>query len=108
MKQMQQKYYYDKSATPLKPLQIGEPIRIQQRNLIWKPAVSEEKHNDRSYSVRTPAGAQYCRNRKHLLKTYESPMSGSKMTNQFLMRNYHTARTMQVLMNPMFHKLTLY
>ena len=30
-----------------------------------------DKHNDRSYSVQTPDGASYRRNRRHLLKTSE-------------------------------------
>ena len=31
-----------------------------------------EKHNDRSYSVKTPDGAVYRRNRRHLLKSKET------------------------------------
>jgi hypothetical protein len=66
-----QKSHYNKTATPLKPLSIGEPVRIQQDT--WKPATVVQKHNDRSYTVQTPEGAEYCRNRRHLLKTNEPP-----------------------------------
>lgn len=75
-KQLQQKQYYDKSSTPLIHIQIGEPIRI---HLTRKSAMVEEKHNDMSNRVRTLAGAQYCKNRKHLLK----PRLERKMKNYF-------------------------
>ena len=66
-----QKKYFDRHAQPLKPLEIGEPARIQQSDKTWKPAVVTEKHNERSYSVKTEDGAVYRRYRRHLLKTNE-------------------------------------
>ena len=66
-----QKKYFDRHAQPLKPLEIGESARIQQSDNTWKPAVVTEKHNERSYSVKTEDGAVYRRNRRHLLKTNE-------------------------------------
>ena len=66
-----QKKYFDSHAQPLKPLEIGESARIQQSDKTWKPAVVTEKHNERSYSVKTQDGAVYSRNRRHLLKTNE-------------------------------------
>ena len=65
------KIHYDKNAKSLPPLDIGESARIQSKNLKWKQAVVTDKHNDRSYTVQTPDGASYRRNRRHLLKTNE-------------------------------------
>ena len=67
-----QKTYFDRNAHALKPLELGEPTRIQQQDKAWKPAVVTQKHNERSYSVQTPDGAVYRRNRRHLLKTKEN------------------------------------
>ena len=41
------------------------------QNKTWQQAVITDKHNDRSYSVRTADGATYRRNRRHLIKTNE-------------------------------------
>ena len=71
-KQHKSKSNYDRSAKRLKPLTTGEQIRIQQGNR-WKPAVVTKQVNDRSYIVNTDDGGSYRRNRRHLLKTNESP-----------------------------------
>lgn len=67
----QQKKYYDQGSKTQTSLNIGDTARIQQNDKTWKPAVVMEKHNDRSYSVKTPDGAVYRRNRRHLLKSKE-------------------------------------
>ena len=67
--QSKQKSNYDKTATPLKPLNIGETIRFKQGT--WKPCVVLDQLNPRSYKIRTPEGSEYVRNRRHLLKTNE-------------------------------------
>lgn len=64
-----QKKNYDKHSRPLKPFNIGENVRIQQ-GISWNPAVIQEKLDNRSYSVETPDGGQYIRNRQHLMKDY--------------------------------------
>ena len=53
-------------------LSIGDTARIQQHDKTLKPAVLMKKHNDRSYSVKTPEGAVYRRSRRHLLKSKEA------------------------------------
>ena len=68
----QQKKYYDQGSKTQTSLSIGDTARIQQHDKTWKPAVVMEKHNDRSYSVKTPDGAVYRRNRRHLLKSKET------------------------------------
>ena len=67
----QQKKYYDQGSKTQTSLSIGDTARIQH-DKTWKPAVVMEKHNDRSYSVKTPDGAVYRRNRRHLLKSKET------------------------------------
>jgi len=73
MSQQRQKWYHDRGAHPLKPLQEGDFVRIDKycdRN--WKPAVVERAcEQERSYVVRTEDGAQYRRNRRHLRHTHE-------------------------------------
>ncbi|XP_048252566.1 uncharacterized protein K02A2.6-like [Haliotis rufescens] len=66
-----QKHYYDTAAKPLLPLKTGEAIRVRQHNNLWTPAVVTKQHNSRSYTVRTGDGAEYRRNRRHLLRTRE-------------------------------------
>jgi hypothetical protein len=67
------KEYYDRSAKSHKPLTVGERVRIQI-NKLWKPALVEQKVNARSYIVSTDDGGSYRRNRRHLLKSNESPI----------------------------------
>ena len=67
------KLQYDKTAKLLKPLDIGEKVRIRQGKR-WLPAVVKKKVHDRSYVVKTEDDAMYRRNRHHLLKT--TPMAG--------------------------------
>jgi transposase InsO family protein len=65
------KVYYDRSAHPLSPLQIGDSVRIRQGKL-WKPATVSQMVNNRSFIVTTQDGSTYRRNRRHLLKTNEN------------------------------------
>jgi hypothetical protein len=61
-------------------LNHNETVRIQDHiNKTWKPAVVVQKHDQRSYLVRTEDGAEYRRNRRHLLKTNEKSLN----QNQF-------------------------
>lgn len=80
---LEQKNHYDVKAKPLKPLVLNETVRIQGENKSWKPAVVVDKHNTRSYTVRTADGAQYTRNRRHLLKTNEPDLSQVSMFESF-------------------------
>ena len=58
----------------LKPLDVGDSVRIRQGNT-WIPATVVEKNcNPRSYHVTTEQGKTYRRNRRHLLKTNEPPV----------------------------------
>jgi len=74
------KEYYDRSAHPLQPLQIGDSVRIRFGRS-WKPANVTRKVNNRSYIVKTPDGTQYRRNRRHLLYSKEQ---APFLTNQHL------------------------
>jgi hypothetical protein len=68
----QQKSYFDKHSKSLAPFDVGDKVRFQQDNKIWKPAQVLEKVDDRSYIVNVPNGGIYRRNRRHLMKTAES------------------------------------
>ena len=70
--QVKSKQYYDRSAKAMKPLTLGEGVRIRNGKF-WKPAVVKEKLNDRSYVLETQDGGIYRRNRRHLLKSNEKP-----------------------------------
>ena len=66
-----EKTYYDVKSKPLCPLQVGDSARIQHKDKTWKPATIVDRHNYRSYTVRTPEGSEFRRNRRSLLKTKE-------------------------------------
>ena len=66
--QRKQKKYYDRGARHLKPLKPGDSVHIRHGKL-WKPAVIVKRHlHPRSYIVSCD-GAQYRRNRRHILHT---------------------------------------
>lgn len=72
-RQTVQKMYHDRNSSKLPNLNIGDTVRVQQKDGTWKPAVVTQKTQEpRSYIVRTPMG-ELRRNRKHLLKTKEDP-----------------------------------
>ena len=71
-RQERQKKYHDRGTKILPPLQVGDPVRIQQGR-IWSPAIIMEKHEaPRSFRVRTEDGQVYRRNRKFLRPSPES------------------------------------
>ena len=63
-----QKLYHDVSSRELKPLKVGETVRVKFRNGLWKPVSVIKVVDARSYLVATPDGTVYRRNRRHLLK----------------------------------------
>lgn len=73
-KQHLQKEYFNRQAKPLTPISEGDVVRvINQTNGTWEPAVVKSKlRSPRSFHVQTQQGTLR-RNRKHLLKTRESP-----------------------------------
>jgi hypothetical protein len=86
-KQKKSKSNYDKHTKPLKPLNIGEGIRIQQGK-VWNPAVVKSKVHDRSYLVETQNGSIFRRNRNHLLKSHEKPFTlGNEQSSQPISRD---------------------
>lgn len=70
-----QKKYHDARSVPLKPLHVGDPIRIQQANGLWKPGMVTQKHSERSYIVSANDGGTYRRNRQKLLASREPQFS---------------------------------
>ena len=61
-----QKHFYDKTSKPLSPLKPGDRVRYRSGKL-WLPAVIVEiSEHPRSYTIQTPQGQTYRRNRVHL------------------------------------------
>ncbi len=58
---------------PLKPVDVGEGVRIRDNSGLWQPAVVTREHDPRSVIVQTKSGGIYRRNRRHVLKTHEIP-----------------------------------
>ena len=73
-KQEQQAKYYNRGAKDLQELAKGDVVRMKPFRLgdkIWKKAVVTARLDERSYTVETPEGGVYRRNRGHLKKTQE-------------------------------------
>ena len=71
--QAKQAFYYDKTATDLKPLSDGDVVRMkpQDRDKKFIKAQAEKQVDIRSYRVKTEDGRVFRRNRKDLHKTRE-------------------------------------
>lgn len=63
--------FYNQQARPLPALTTGDHVRVQKDGK-WDPAIITQKHNERSYTVRTNDG-EYRRNRVHLNKSEPQP-----------------------------------
>ncbi|CAL9687421.1 unnamed protein product [Knipowitschia caucasica] len=70
--QQHQKQRFDQRAKPLSVLSQGDTVNIQtQRG--WEPAIIvQQREEPRSYTVKTPAGRELRRNRRHLRKIHPS------------------------------------
>ena len=97
------KFYYDRSSKMLKPLNIGEHVRIRDGKR-WLPAVVTQKVNDRSYIVQTMNNALYRRNRRHLLKSNESTLPETDTSFQSVSRQPHTEN--KPFMSPVYTQET--
>lgn len=76
-KQLRMKTHHDKKAKFLPRVNLGENILFKENpNSKWVPAtIVEEVVPCRSYTVKTPEGVCYRRNREHILKKSISPVS---------------------------------
>ena len=65
-----QKNKYDMHSRALKPLEQGKTVRFQKAGTgQWKPGIVTHTNKDRSYTVKTPDGALYGRNRRNIIHT---------------------------------------
>lgn len=72
---LKQAEYYNRSAHSLQPLSAGETVRVKTPNRPWeKGTITGANIETRSYEVKTEAGADYTRNRKHIRKPIEGPV----------------------------------
>lgn len=66
---IKQKYYYDKTATNRKNMNVGDMVRIRPHKLgenKWKLGRIRKQVNDRSYEVEQ-GDVVYRRNKRHLI-----------------------------------------
>ncbi|XP_033103462.1 uncharacterized protein K02A2.6-like [Anneissia japonica] len=80
-----EKIVYGESHIEKQPpkINIGQPCRFQMKpKSIWQPATVVSKTSDRNYTVETPSGIQYTRDRVNIKpeKTYQKPQQNP--TNQ--------------------------
>ncbi|KAJ3610400.1 hypothetical protein NHX12_022492 [Muraenolepis orangiensis] len=68
--QSRQKQHYDQHAKPLPTLTQGATVHMQTRRG-WEPAI-RQRVEPRSYTVQTPEGRMFRRNRQHLRKIHPS------------------------------------
>ncbi|XP_070198636.1 uncharacterized protein [Littorina saxatilis] len=67
VRQQTQKKYHDRSARDLPPLHTDQKVQMQENNGAWIPAtVVNKRPEPRSYTIRTPNGSIYRRNRRQL------------------------------------------
>ena len=74
-RKLRQKNYYDRHVKPLKPINLGETVRVRlPGEKVWSPAECVGFAGPRSYVVKT-GDAVYRRNRRDLLSTGEPPIT---------------------------------
>ena len=70
-----QRHHYDKHIKPLKPIALGETVRMKlpgQRK--WSAGTCAGKVDERSYIVKV-GDVEYRRNRKQLVSGHEDPLT---------------------------------
>ena len=72
-RQMKQKEFYDRHARPLPELNEGDVIRVSHDGQWESGIVTKKLQSPRSFSVKTESGSILRRNRRHLVKSKESP-----------------------------------
>ena len=73
-----QSFHYNKGTRELQELKPGDTVRVQPLKLgkkNWVQAQVDEKVDIRSYRVRTEDDSVYRRNRRHLRRTRETPIT---------------------------------
>ena len=92
-RQSTQKAYHDKKAKDLSPLTPGQLVRFQDHpSSTWKEGVIREKCKEpRSYTLETPTGKTFRRNRVHIRSIPGSPQQSPEQ--QTSMPNSAIART---------------
>ena len=69
------KNYYDRHVKPLKPINLGESVRVRlPGEKVWSPAECVDFSGPRSYLVKTGDGV-YRRNRRDLLSAGKTPVT---------------------------------
>ncbi|KAK3745481.1 hypothetical protein QZH41_007545 [Actinostola sp. cb2023] len=77
-RKQQQSAHFNRNAKDLPTLDEGDTVRMKPFRLgdkRWKKATVTSRLDERSYVVETPEGDEYRRNRFHLKKTSENPVT---------------------------------
>lgn len=84
IKQEEYKRYYDRQTKYLRPLKMGEGVRIwNEKTRTWQPAmVLSQTENPRSYTVHTQAGRNLRRNRQDIKPSPEVSLRTSQETSE--------------------------
>ena len=79
-----QQYYYNRAAKPLKTITPGETVCMKLPGQdTWSPGTCTEKLENRSYMVKV-GDTVYRRNRRHIQKTNEPPITVHPEPDQVL------------------------
>lgn len=83
-KKNQYKHYYDKHARPLSDVRTGDDVYFRLKpDSHWQPGViSRLTDTPRSYIVKSPSGAEYRRNRAHILKPSPPVLQRSQLFDE--------------------------
>eukprot|EP00105_Crassostrea_gigas_P002562 XP_011415131.1 PREDICTED: uncharacterized protein K02A2.6-like [Crassostrea gigas] len=68
LSRQKQNEYYSRQSTALKPLEMGETVRVKKQGT-WVPSTITGQVDPRSYTVKTTDGREYRRNRCDLIKS---------------------------------------
>ncbi|KAK3722271.1 hypothetical protein QZH41_005184 [Actinostola sp. cb2023] len=86
-RKQQQSVHFNRNARDLPTLDEGDTVRMKPFRLgekRWKKATVTSRLDERSYVVETPEGDEYRRNRFHLKKTSENPVTMATADVEYL------------------------
>lgn len=98
LSRQKQSEYYSRQSTTLKPLEMGETVRIKKQGT-WVPSTVTGHVDSRSYTVRTIDGREYRRNRRDLMKSREATLPEFEPPT-ILSRDHESATPLAIKQSP--------
>lgn len=98
LSRQKQSRYYSRQSTALKPLEMGETVRIKKQGT-WVPSTVTGLIDPRSYIVRTTDGRDYRRNRRDLIKSHEANLPEFEPPT-ILSRDHESATPLAIKQSP--------